>query len=521
MSENKGYEQSRRRVLAVSGAMALALALPRAAAAQPAPKKGGRFRLGLGGANTTDSHNPATWGTGALTNIGLWGAVYNNLMEVGADGKLTPELAESVEPSKDAKAWTFKLRSGVTFHNGKTLDAEDVVASFNQHRGPDSKSGAKGIVDPIVNIKVDGKSTVVFELNAGNADFPYLTTSYQLVIGAAKDGKIDWEPAHGTGGYSLVSHQRGVRMTLKRAANYWKAGRAHFDDVDLIGIPDPATRMNALVTGEVDAIGGVDIKALELLRRNPNIAIEETTGTQHFTMPMFTDVEPFTNNDVRLALKYAIDRKALVQTILRGHGLPGNDSPITPANRYFAKDLPVREYDPEKAKFHLKKAGHSTLKVDLSAADAAFVGAVDTAILFKEHAAKAGIEVNVVREPNDGYWSRVWTKKPFVMCFWAGRPTEDWMFSQVYAKEARWNDTHWNHERFNQLLVAARSELDDAKRGAMYREMQLLVRDEGGVIVPMYANFVDARSKKIARGATLGSNYGLDGWKCIERWWTA
>src|SRR5262249_60010504 len=106
-----------------------------------------------------------------------------------------------------------------------------------------------------------------------------------------------------------------------------------------------------------------------------------------------------------------------------GHGQPGTDSPITPANRYFARDIPVREYDPEKAKFHLKKAGQPALKVDLSAADAAFNGAVDTAVLFKEHAAKAGIDINVVREPNDGYWKRGWDKKPFVMCFCAWSAT--------------------------------------------------------------------------------------------------
>ena len=127
----------------------------------------------------------------------------------------------------------------------------------------------------------------------------------------------------------------------------------------------------------------------------------------------------------------------------------------------------------------------------------------------------------VVREPNDGYWTNVWLKKPFVMCYWAGRPTEDWMFSQVYAKGAAWNDTHWQNERFNQLLLEARAELDTTKRQAMYHEMQQLVRDDGGVIIPMYANYVDARSKKIARGPTIGSNYDLDGWKCIERWWMA
>ena len=310
-------------------------------------------------------------------------------------------------------------------------------------------------------------------------------------------------------------------MMLKRNPDYWKAGRAHFDEAELVALIDPAARMNAIVTGEVDVIDRVDLKALKFLARNPDIVVEEVTGTQQFTLPMFTDVAPFTDNNIRLALKHGIDREAIVRTVLFGHGRPGNDSPITPANRYFAADIPLRQYDPDKARFYLKQAGESTLKVDLCAADAAFNGAVDTAILFKEQAAKAGIEINVVREPNDGYWTNVWLKKPFVMCYWAGRPTEDWMFSQVYAKGAPWNDTHWQNERFNQLLLQARAELNSTKRRAMYYEMQQLVRDDGGAIIPVYANYVDARSKKIAHGPTIGSNYQLDGWKCIERWWMA
>src|SRR5690606_6346253 len=116
-----------------------------------------------------------------------------------------------------------------------------------------------------------------------------------------------------------------------------------------------------------------------------------------------------------------------------------------------------RQYDPDKAKFHLKKAGMETLTVDLSAAEAAYVGAVDAAVLYREHAAKAGIDINVVREPSDGYWSNVWMKKPFVQCYWGGRPTADWMFTQAYAADANWNDTFWKHQRFNELLVQARA----------------------------------------------------------------
>lgn len=518
----KTFSDLTRRDLLVAGAAALGAGLaPHNALAQGAPKRGGRFRLGLTGANTGDSHDPATWGTGALINFGLWGAVYNNLLEIGPDGKVTPELAESFEASPDAKTWTFKLRRGVSFHNGKALDADDVVVSINHHRGAQTKSAAKAILAVVTDVKADGKDRVVFTLSSGSADFPASITDYHLPIGPQKDGKIDWEPAIGTGGYTLVSHERGVKMVLKRNPGYWKPGRAWFDEVEILNIPDVAARMNALVSGQVDAIANPDIKTLALLQRNTSVVVEEQPGTTHYTMPMFTDVAPFNNKDVRLALKLAIDRKALVQTILRGHGREGNDSPITPANTYFNDKLLPRPYDPEKARFHLKQAGMSSLKVDLSASDAAFGGALDTAVLFKEHASKAGIDVNVIREPNDGYWTNVWRKKPFVMCFWAGRPTEDWMFSQVYAKGTPYNDTHWDNERFNTLLLQARAELNTSKRAEMYGEMQTIVSDDGGVIIPMFANNIHARSTKVAHAAKMGANLGMDGWKPIERWWFA
>lgn len=512
---------NRRDILRAGAAGALGLALSPHAFAQGAPKRGGRMRVGVAGANTGDSHDPATWGTSALVNLGLWAGVYNNLMEIGPDNKVTPELAASVEPSKDAKTWTFTLRKGVTFSNGKALDADDVVASINHHRGEQSKSAAKGVLGSVTDVRADGKDKVVFTLSSGSADFPVSVSDYHLPIGPATNGKVNWEAAIGTGGYTLASHERGVKMLLKRNPNYWKSGRAWFDEVELINIADLAARMNAIVSGQVDVIASPDIKTLTLLQRNKDVVVEEYTGTQQFTIPMFTDVAPFNDLNVRLALKYSLDRKAMVQTILRGHGRPGNDSPITPANVYFNEAVQPRPYDPEKAKFHLKQAGLSSLKVDLSASDAAFLGAVDTAVMFKEQATKSGIDINVVREPTDGYWTNVWLKKPFVMCYWAGRPTEDWMFSQVYAKGSPYNDTHWNNERFNKLLVEARAELDTAKRRTMYGEMQQLVSDDGGVIIPMFSNMLSARSNKIAHAKSVGTNLALDGWKCVERWWVA
>jgi peptide/nickel transport system substrate-binding protein len=112
----------------------------------------------------------------------------------------------------------------------------------------------------------------------------------------------------------------------------------------------------------------------------------------------------------------------------------------------------------------MKKAGMLDHTFNLHAADAAFAGAVDAAVLMKEQAKKAGININVVREPDDGYWSNVWMKKEWCMCYWGGRPIEDMMFSVAYSDGAPWNDTHWKNDRFNELLVSARAELDTDKR---------------------------------------------------------
>ncbi len=502
--------------LGVSAAMASSIAGSAALAATP--KKGGRLRLGIGHGSTTDSLDPATFENGYMALLNF--AINNHIAEINTEGELVPEVAASWEASDDAKTWYFKVRKGVEFHNGKTLDADDIVASVNHHRGEDSKSAAKPLLEQVVDIKADGKDTVVVELSGGNADFPFVIGDYHVAILPAKDGKVDALSGVGTGGYILESFEPGVRASFKRNPNYFKEGAAHFDECEMLSVTDVAARTNALITGEIDAMDRVDIKTLNLMKRNKNIRIAETTGTAHYTIPMRTDQAPFDNNHVRMALKHGLDREALLQTVLRGHGAVGNDHPISTSNRFHASDLEQRSYDPDKAKFHLKKAGLTELSVPLHAADAAFAGAVDAAVLYKEHAAKANIDIEVVREPNDGYWSNVWMNKPWCMCYWGGRPTEDWMFSTAYAEGASWNDTFWKHERFNKLLVEARAELNEDKRRDMYGEMQLILRDEGGVVVPLFNNYVFAMSNKVQHG-TLQGNWDMDGTKCIERWWFA
>jgi len=484
------------------------------------PKKGGNFRQVLTGGATSDVLDPAQTLDSYMINVSA-GQLRNNLTEIGSDNQLRGELAESWEASADASTWTFKLRKGVEFHNGKSLEAADVVASLNHHRGDDTKSAAKGIVEPIEDIKADGKHTVVFKMKSGNADFPFIVSDYHLTICPANaDGSMDWKSGVGTGGYVLDNFDPGVRTTVKRNPSYWKSGRAHFDSIENLFIADVVARTNALRSGEVDSIPNLDLKTVHLLKRDKSIQVFPTYGNKHTTLPMLTDIAPFDNNHVRLALKLAIDREELLQKILKGQGEVGNDSPVGPANIYraTAEEMPQRTYDPDKAKFHLKKAGMENLSVQFHVADTAFEGAVDAGQLYAESAKKAGIAIEIVREPNDGYWSNVWLKKPWCASYWGGRPTEDWVFSQIYSSGADWNESHWENERFNKLLKIARGELDPVKRRELYVEMQILVRDDGGSVIPLYMAYTHAASIKVALPEQIASNWELDGHKNGERW---
>jgi len=478
------------------------------------PKKGGRLKIAMTGGQTTDSLDPATI-TGLMMSFVSF-QLRNNLVEIDHKSNAIPELAESWEPSPDAKKWVFKLRKGVEFHNGKTMEAEDVIFSINHHRKEDSKSAAKSLLSSISDIKSDGKYNVIFELKEGSADLPYILSDYHL--GIIPNGTVDFSDGMGTGGYKLVDFEPGVRVFAKRNPNYWKEGRAHFDEVNTSNIADVVARTSALKTGQLDVIQQVDLKTVHLLKKIPGIQVIDVIGTAHVTIPMLTDVSPYDNNNVRLALKHAIDREQVLKTVFRGHGMVGNDQPISPANRYYASDLPKRGYDPDKARYYIKKAGLEGHTFNLHAADVVLPGTVDIALLFKEHAARAGIEINVVREPNDGYWSDVWLKKDWCFSYWYGRPAEDWMFSTTYAEGASWNETHWKHERFNKLLKEARAELDEVKRREMYIEMQHIVSDEGGAIIPLFLSYLFAATNKL-KFENVSASFDLDGARLAERWW--
>ena len=510
---------SRRKFLALSAAIGAGAMLPvnllgsRAHAATP--KRGGTLKMGLIGGSTSDSMDPAKFND-VYVQMTSMGFLRNPLVELDHQGNAVPDLAESWEAEPGAKKWVFNLRKGVEFHNGKTLDADDVIFSLKRHLDPNLASQIKTLIQPITGFTKDGPHRVIFELESGNADFPYVLADTRAAIVPA--GTTNFEDGMGTGGYVPEVYEPGVRTVAKRFPNYYKENRAHFDAVEITIMADVNARTTALQTGQVDVINKPDRKTAHLLERAPNVQLINVPGGLLYTFPMLSDTPPFDNNDVRMALKYSVNRQELVDTILRGYGIVGNDHPIAPIVKYSATDLPQRQYDPDKAKFHLKKAGLEGHTFKLHTADAAFAGAVDTAVLWQGQAKAAGITVDVVREPSDGYWDNVWNKKPWSACFWFARATCDWMFTMAYAADSSANDMHWKNPRFNELLVQARGELDEKKRRDMYREMQIIVKDEGSVVIPMIANMLDAASTRVKFENPAG-NQELDGLRAIERWW--
>ncbi len=295
----------------------------------------------------------------------------------------------------------FKLRKGVTFHNGKPVTAEDVVASFTHHRGADSKSAAKSLLEAVTAIKADGAETVIFELASGNADFPYIASDYHIpILPRKEDGTADWESGIRTGPYVLDKFEPGVSCTLNKNPNYFKSDKGWFDALEFFAIKDVTARTNALNTGETQYLHRADLKTLDLLKQNPNVAIFEKTGYGHYIYVMNVTAKPFDNQDVRNAIKY----------FPRPRGDPGQGlqrlrfgrqrQPDSPTVKFAVDPQPKHVYDPEMSKSLLKKAGLESLAFDLSVSDAAFTGAVDAALLWKERAKACGIDINVIREPD-------------------------------------------------------------------------------------------------------------------------
>lgn len=501
---------TRRGFVKTSGALWLAAsagALP----ARAQPVKGGRLVVGITGGAVSDTLDPRTLSSSGHACVGF--TVGNCLTEIEKDSKLVGELAESWESSADAKTWRFNLRKGVTFHNGKTMSSADVIWSLNLHRGKGSTSGAAGLTSDIADITADGPHAIVIALSRANADLPYLLSDFHLLIVA--EGTKDFTTGVFTGPYKVVEFNPGESLIATRNPNYWKPDRAHVDDVEVLFVEDPAARINGLVTGELHMAQQIDEQAMDLINRTQGVHVESHPSGGHNPILMHCDKAPFDNPDLRLAVKYAVDREQVLR-LLRG-GVLGNDHPIPPQDPFFAGDIPQRAYDPDKAAFHLKQSGFDG-SLPLSINNVAMAKSEEYSALFQQSAGKAGLKIDIIREPAEGFWSEIWLKKPFMIGSWGGRPTADIMLTTAYYSTSAWNDSMWRRPKFDQIIDQARGETDFAKRKQLYHDAQLMIHEDGGACITFFRNNIDGVRDEV-KGFYPAGSFNMSGLRAVERVW--
>lgn len=496
----------------LAGSTAAGLLLPLGVSWAAEPRKGGDLRLAMAGGSSDNSLDPRAYTQQTQRVIGV--AVCNQLVEILPDGTLVPELAGSWE-SIDAITWILRIRKDVLFHNGKSLDAEDVVYSVNLHRSKDSTSGAKSLFGVITELTATGSHEVTLKLDSANAEFMRTFADYHAMI--VPKGFEDWANLTGTGGYILESFEPGIRATMKRNPNYWKTDRAHVERVEITVINDPTARVVALQSGKADIINQLDRKVAAFIDRNDALELVRSPGAVHWTFICAFNAEPTNDNHIREALKYGCDRRAMLDVVMGGLGSLGNDHPISPDNPYYNGALEQRRFDPDRAKFHLKEAGLDTLSLELYTSDAALPEAVSLSEIYQSKAGAAGINLNVIRRPADGYWSDTWMKKPFAVSSWLNRPI-DQTFSLIYGTGSAWNESYWSNARFDKLLAEGKATLDFDKRKEIYGELQKILHDEGPSVIPIFADFLDAKSKRV-KGFEPSGVSDLSGDRIIERVW--
>jgi peptide/nickel transport system substrate-binding protein len=509
---------SRRDVLAMlaAGGMQAALAgsiagLAGAAHAET-PRKGGRIKVAGAASGVSDTLDPAKQANGTDYIRGFM--FYNGLTLL--DGSLTPQpsLAEEFT-TKDATTWVFKLRKGVTFHDGKPLSPADVVFSIMRHKNPATGSKAKALADQIEEVTATGPNEVTMRLVAPNADLPVILGTYHFHI--VKDGTTDFNAGIGTGPYKVKEFKPGVRSIAVRNENYWKPNRPYLDEIEYVGISDESARVNALLTGELDLTNAINPRSVDRVLGSGKHAIFETKAGQYSDLIMRRDSGPGANPDFVLAMKHLFNREQMVKSILIGRGVVANDQPIHPSDRFYFKGLKQRPYDPEKAKWHAQKANLGSAAIPVVVSPAA-TNSVEMALVMQHAARQAGLNLDVRRMPADGYWSQHWMKHPVGFGNINPRPSADVMLSLFFKSDSPTNESGWKNDKFDQLLVAARGETDQAKRAQMYADMQVMIHNEGGIGIPMFMSSLDGHSKKL-KGLTPIPLGGMMGYTFAEHVW--
>jgi peptide/nickel transport system substrate-binding protein len=421
---------------------------------------------------------------------------------------LEPVLAESIEPVRGGSAWVARLRQGVEFHNGKTMDADDVVFSLKRILNPKNpQAGAASISYVDYNgIKKLDATTVYVPLQYPNVNFPYdVGQIFQIIVPS------DFGPANpvGTGPFKYKSFTPGQQSVFTRFENYWRTDQPYFDEVVIIDFQDPQARLNALLSGQIDAMSNLDPGGARVVQANPSLQVlnAETELFQPFCMRV--DEPPFNDVRVRQAFRLIANRPQMVANALDKEGQLGNDlfSLYDPS---YDHEIPQRHQDLGQAKSLLRQAGYSGLKVELVTAPAT-LGLVQAAQVFAQQALGAGVTVKVNEVTTDVLYGPSYLSWTFSQDYFIAR---DYLsqVAQSMQTDSPFNETHWNNSTYNKIINSARQEFDFAKRTGIIHEAQQIEWNEGGYIIPYFSNQVDAYNTKLTGFKPSRSGIPLGGY---------
>lgn len=507
-------QTSRRGFLSVCGTAGALASLPTFSWAEETPKKGGHVKLAVQNNSVSDTLDPAKGAHSADWTKQF--CLFNALTEF--NDSMTPDLAlaERLE-SSDGTHWHIVLKQGVHFHDGAELTAEDVVYSLARHKDPATASKAFAIASEFDEIKALGKYEVSLVIAKPNFDLPSaLGSSYFLIV---KNGTKDFAKPVGTGPYILDTFVPGSKFSAKRNPNYWKPGLPHLDSVEIFGVPDNAARVNAVLAGDVDICSLVENRYTKQVGASSNVELVVNKLALYTDLILRQDHPLTGNQDFVAAVRYMQDRKRMLDNVMQGYGAIANDHPVAPWDPYFLEGLPQRPFDLDKAKYHMQKSGLAGQSMEVIC-EPGIPASVEGAQFLQGFGEKVGFNFKIKQVPVDGYWSTYWTKFPITYGSISNRPNVGMIFDLFYRSTATTNEARWKDPKLDQLLDAARAESDFKKRKAIYGDMQTLVHDSSGTVIPVFTAIVDGVSKKI-RGYKPNPSGMNMGYRFAESVWRA
>jgi len=462
------------------------------------PKLGGNFRLGVTGGGSKDLFD----GQNIVTKPDQARLVsaFETLLTFDQDYQLqTDGLAESVE-ADNPKQYTIRLQQGIEFQDGKPLTADDVIYSL-QRIGTEGNGltgfAATASMD-IANVKKIDERTVRLPLKTPDSTIPQTLASYTFGIVPVGYEAFKGDPSAqiGTGPYKLKSFTPGQESVSERNPNYWRSGQPYFDTVTITDFADATAQVNALLGGQIDAMTDLPASQVQAVKaRGMNALISKTGGWVPLCMAI--DMPPFDDPKVRQAMRYIVDRDAMIQQIVSGYGFKANDL-YAPFDDGYASHLPQREQDLDQAKSLLKAAGMEGATIDLHTTAGAS-GMVELATIFANQAKGAGLRINVKNDPN--YYGDSYLKLAFSVDFWGTRGYLN-QVQQGSLPSSPYNETHWPPKSgegsdFEDLYHQALAATDDSLRIDIQHQMQQLEYDLGGYIIPFFGNLIDGYASNV------------------------